>query len=97
MEEMTTQPTAEQLTHDEAIDAICGCAATVTVLSYQEAIESYLDLRGIDPDAIQATEARMSSAERERCARIVEDWPDNGISKQALWRVAAVIRSQNNA
>jgi hypothetical protein len=72
MEEMTTQPTAEQLTHDEAIDAICGCAATVTVLSYQEAIESYLDLRGIDPDAIQATEARMSSAERERCARIVE-------------------------
>ena len=34
-----------------AIDAICGCAATVTVLSYQEAIESYLDLRGIDLDA----------------------------------------------
>ena len=46
-----TQPTAEQLTHDAAIDAICGCAATVTVLSYQEAIESYLNLRGIDLDA----------------------------------------------
>ena len=46
-----TQPTAEQLSHEAAIDAICGCAATVTVLSYQEAIESYLDLRGIDLDA----------------------------------------------
>ena len=34
------------MTHDEAIDAICGCAQTVTVLSYQEAIEGYLKLRG---------------------------------------------------
>lgn len=54
----TTNPTDAPLTHDEAIDAICGCAATVTVLSYQEAIEAYLDLRGIDILAIQATEAR---------------------------------------
>lgn len=35
------------LSHDEALDAITGCAATVTVLSYQEAIEGYLKLRGI--------------------------------------------------
>lgn len=35
------------LSHDEALDAIIGCAATVTVLSYQEAIEGYLKLRGI--------------------------------------------------
>ena len=35
------------MTHDEALDAITGCAATVTVLSYQEAIEGYLKLRGI--------------------------------------------------
>jgi hypothetical protein len=35
------------LSHDEAIDAICGCAATVTVLSYQEAVEAYLNLRGM--------------------------------------------------
>jgi hypothetical protein len=54
----TTNPTDAPLTHDEAVDAICGCAATVTVLSYQEAIEAYLDLRGIDILAIQATEAR---------------------------------------
>lgn len=33
-------------THDEALDAICGCAVTVTVLSYQEAIEGYFSLRG---------------------------------------------------
>lgn len=46
-----TQSTAEQLSHDAAIDAICGCAATVTVLSYQEAIEAYLNLRGIDLNA----------------------------------------------
>ncbi|WP_332772969.1 hypothetical protein [Phenylobacterium sp.] len=35
------------LTHDQAIDALCGCAATVTVLSYQEAIEGYFKLRGL--------------------------------------------------
>lgn len=37
----------DAMTHDEALDAITGCAATVTVLSYQEAIEGYLKLRGI--------------------------------------------------
>lgn len=37
------------MSHDEALDAITGCAATVTVLSYQEAIEGYLKLRGIAP------------------------------------------------
>lgn len=40
----------ENLSHDAAIAAICGCAATVTVLSYQEAIEGYLKLRGIEFD-----------------------------------------------
>jgi hypothetical protein len=35
------------LSHEEAIDALCGCAATVTVLSYQEAIEGYFALRGL--------------------------------------------------
>ena len=40
-------------THDDAIAALCGCAATVTVLSYQEAIEGYFKLRGLEipPDA----------------------------------------------
>lgn len=35
------------LTHEQALDALCGCAATVTVLSYQEAIEGYFALRGL--------------------------------------------------
>lgn len=33
--------------HDEAIVALADCAATVTVLSYREAIEGYFRLRGI--------------------------------------------------
>lgn len=39
------------MTHDQAIDAICGCV-TVSVLSYQEAIEAYFLLRElpIPPD-----------------------------------------------
>lgn len=37
----------EPMGHDEAIDALRGCAATVTVLSYQEAIEGYFTLRGL--------------------------------------------------
>ncbi len=36
------------MTHDEAINALCDCASTVTVLSYQEAIEGYFKLRGMD-------------------------------------------------
>ncbi len=33
------------MSHHEAIEALCGCAATVTLLSYQEAIEGYFALR----------------------------------------------------
>lgn len=40
------------LSHDAAIDAICKCAASISVLSYQEAIEGYFKLRGLPiPDA----------------------------------------------
>lgn len=42
------------LTHDAAITALCNCAATVTVLSYQEAIEGYFSLRGLTVDQIDA-------------------------------------------
>lgn len=44
------------MTHEEAIEALCGCAQTVTVLSYQEAIEGYFALRGlpIPEDAARA-------------------------------------------
>lgn len=38
------------MTHEDALDAIVGCAATVTLLSYQEAIEGYLQLRGWSHD-----------------------------------------------
>lgn len=37
----------KNLSHDAAIDALCKCAASVSVLSYQEAIEGYFKLRGL--------------------------------------------------
>lgn len=37
----------KKLGHDEAIQALIDCASTVTVLSYQEAIEGYFKLRGL--------------------------------------------------
>jgi hypothetical protein len=39
------------MTHEQALDAVCRCAATVTVLSCPEAIEAYLELRGIPRDS----------------------------------------------
>jgi hypothetical protein len=51
------------LGHDEAIDALCGCAATVTVLSYQEAIEGYLSLRGLPADPAATIEALQAQVE----------------------------------
>lgn len=54
------------LSHDEAIKVICDCAATVTVLSYQEAIEGYLDLRGISPEACNSHDALISENKRMR-------------------------------
>lgn len=38
----------EPMTHDAAIKALCDCAATVTTLSYQEAIEGYFKLRNLE-------------------------------------------------
>lgn len=37
------------MSHEAALNAICNCAASVALLSYQEAIEGYLKLRGIEP------------------------------------------------
>jgi hypothetical protein len=48
---------SEPLSHDAAIDALCGCAATVSVLSYQEVIEGYLKLRGLLEDPATTIEA----------------------------------------
>lgn len=47
---MTAASPIPDLDHQQALDAICGCAATVTVLSYEEAIGAYFKLRGLgDP------------------------------------------------
>ena len=37
----------DPLSHEEAIDALCNCARTVTVLSYREVVEGYFKLRGL--------------------------------------------------
>lgn len=66
------------LTHAEAIKALCDCAATVSVLSYQEAIEGYFKLRGLYiTDAPPLTVARRAvgeGGERVPLRRAVYDW-----------------------
>ena len=49
-------------THDEAIKALCDCAATVTVLSYQEAIEGYIQMRGLTLAKIDELSAKVRAA-----------------------------------
>lgn len=41
---------ADPMNHDDAIQALADCASTTTVLSYREAIEGYLKLRGMPFD-----------------------------------------------
>lgn len=56
----TPQPHTDSgnMTHSQALDAICGVAATVTILSYEEAIGAYFKLRGLgDPAALKAKDA----------------------------------------
>jgi hypothetical protein len=43
----------------------------------------------VERDALRAVVAEA----REAAARLVEDAPDHGISKQSLWRLAAAIRA----
>ena len=52
------------MTHDEAIAALCRCAATVTVLSYQEVVEGYFKLRDCPP-LDELTTALAASRARE--------------------------------
>lgn len=51
------------------------------------------DEKIIKLDAI-AVIAKAIHAERERCAKVCEDWPDNGISYRTLWNVAAAIHGR---
>jgi hypothetical protein len=57
------------LDHDDAVNVLCDCAATVTVLSYQEAIEGYLTLRGL---TIAKVDALAAKVERLRHAQTVD-------------------------
>jgi len=41
------------MSHEDAIKALCDCAASVTILSYQEVIEGYFTLRGWDRNLIE--------------------------------------------
>jgi hypothetical protein len=76
---------AAPLSHDEAIAALTGCAATVTVLSYQEVIEGYFKLRGW-PDPAKFAEPAAEIARLKRL-HISFDGPyAPGISRQWLAR-----------
>lgn len=47
---MADNPKPIPMPHEQALEAIVGCASTVTLLRYREAIEGYLKLRGIPHD-----------------------------------------------
>jgi len=62
---------SENLSHDEAIKALCDCAATTTVLSYQEAIEGYFSLRGLP---IPPEPTAQQGGEEERAAELIRSY-----------------------
>lgn len=71
------------MTHDEAIEAIVGCAMAVTVLSYQEAIEGYLTLRGMTAQGMSTGTAKTPQAVEGRspASPVAEsDAPDNAVT-----------------
>lgn len=82
----------KNLSHGAAIKALCDCAATVTVLSYQEVIEGYFSLRGLsipgEPAsvAVEADRKEMSSPGRYKIQH-----PDTAMSnEQRAWEMWAV-------
>ena len=69
----------KNLSRDAAIDALCKCAASVSVLSYQEAIEGYFKLRGLAvPNQQPAQDGLVEALEKVRkCAVVVPSiFPD---------------------
>ena len=60
-----TEQAARALSHKEALEAIIGCSATTTVLSYQEAIEGYLKLRGLAHTTLPPADAGLVALLRE--------------------------------
>lgn len=83
----------KNLSHNEAIDALCGCAATVTVLSYQEAIEGYFKLRGLEIPEDSDTQVRARALEEAAIAveGVLERQPS--IYEYALAEAASAIRA----
>lgn len=66
---------SEKLSHDQAVGALCDCASTVTVLSYQEAIEGYFALRGISIPGNSLPRENTSFAEGyEQAIRDASKW-----------------------
>ena len=54
----------------------------------------------VNPDAAWNRRATRPQPDREaiarvieECAKIAEGWPDHGISKQSLWKLATAIRA----
>lgn len=82
--------------HGEALDALCGCAATVTVLSYEEAIKGYFSLRGWpDPETLSTIDTGRAreegfSAGIEAAAKVAHDYKDK-IREPHDWFIAVDI------
>ena len=77
--------------------------ARVAILEQLPALlEEVEQLRAANRVQAAATELWMARAQRaeeaiarviEECAKIAEGWPDHGISKQSLWKLATAIRA----
>lgn len=46
--------------------------------------------------SLKAQLATIEAETLERAAKVADDWPDNAISKQAVWRIATAIRNLKN-
>lgn len=83
------QRTVDRLREDLSASEITSDIMKIAEAAWFEADEKIIRL-----DA-QMVIARAIAAERERCAKICEDWPDRLISKPTLWKVAGSIRGKS--
>lgn len=83
------------LSHNEAIKSLCDCAATVTVLSYQEVIEGYFKLRGlpVPSDApVENAKPALSANDRHLVALLRREGRHSGVwFGDQLLKAAALI------
>lgn len=78
--------TLDDLNHDDAVKALCDCARTVTVLSYEEVIDGYFKLRGLpDPRLFDAqsgdAEAFDASVKRALSAASLQSSAVEGVGE----------------